>query len=273
MNEVMELFRQFPHAIGAGLLTAVVCSLLGVYVILKRMVFIGITLAETATCGVALAFVLSWPPVAGAMLLTLGAVGLLAYPLETARLPRDAAMGVVFLLAAAGSILLVSHSGFGMMEVKALLYGDLILADAADFHVLLGVLTPILLFFLLFRRPLLNTFLDREAMLVLGGHPGWWEALYFLALGLAVSAASKIAGPLLVFAYLLLPAATALSLSKQFTFVLLLTAATALLATLLGIGISFHFDLPTNQTICVTAAGLLLLALAGRAAARTVCSA
>jgi len=257
----LSLIQSFPQAVVAGLLVASVCALLGVFVILKRVVFIGITLSEVAACGVAMAMLMRVPPFAGGVMLTLAAVALLAYPFESRRIPREAVLGVLFVLASSLSVLLVSQSGFGLQEIKALLYGDLILTSHADLCVIGAVFLPALLYFLLFIRPTLYTFLDREAAYVLGVRPALWEMLFFMVLGVTIAAASKIAGTLLVFCYLIVPPTFALLLSRRLWLVMILAVMAAMTATAIGLYASFTADLPTNQTICVAACAILALAL------------
>lgn len=252
----LDLFRQFPEAVLSGLLIAVTCGLLGVFVILKRVVFIGITLSETAVCGMALAFLLQVHPAVGAATLTLAGVGLLACPFENSRVPRDTVLGMMFLLATSGAILLVSHSGFGLMEIKALLYGDLILTSRADLLVLGVVLVPVALLQVLFLRPLLYTFLDRDAARVMGLRVRFWEMLFFIGLGLTISVASQVAGAGLVFCYLVAPPAAALLLTRRLGLVLVTAVLIGMAATLGGMALSFRYDLPTNQAIIAVAVGL-----------------
>ena len=260
---ILNLLGSFPYAIMTGIVIAIVCAWLGVFVILKRVVFIGITLSETAACGIAGALVLHVPPFAGAITLTLLAVGLLALPFESRRIPRDAVLGVLFVATSSLSVLLVSGSGHGLQEVKALLYGDLILTTPKDFFVVCATLIPALIYLALFGRPTLYAFLDREAATVLGIKPGRWELLFFIVLGLVVAAASKVAGALLVFCYLIAPAACALLLAKRLWVVLTLACFIAVLATISGLCLSFAVDWPTNQTLCLVACGLLALAGGG----------
>ncbi|MFH1968867.1 MAG: metal ABC transporter permease, partial [Verrucomicrobiota bacterium] len=234
-----SLIQSFPQAVIAGLLVASVCALLGVFVILKRIVFIGITLSEVAACGVALAMLMRVPPFAGGVVLTLAAVALLAYPFENRRIPRDAVLGILFVLASSLSVLLVSQSGFGLQEIKALLYGDLILTSHADLCVIGAVFLPALLYFLLFMRPTLYAFLDREAAYVLGVRPALWEMLFFMVLGVTIAAASKIAGTLLVFCYLIVPPTFALLLSRRLWLVMILAIMAAIAATVIGLYTSF----------------------------------
>jgi len=261
IKNLQTLVEMFPQAILGGLLIASVCALLGVFVILKRVVFIGIALSEVAACGVAAGLLFGIHPVVSASVLTLVTVALLAYPFEQERIPRDAILGVVFVLAAGLSILLVAKSGFGLQDVKALLYGDLILTSDGDLAVLAATLVPILAYVLLFLRPTLYTFLDRDAAKVLGIRAALWELLYFLALGLAVSAASKIAGALLVFCYLVVAPAAALLLAKRLGAVMLAAAGLAALCTVAGLYWSVSRDLPTNQTIAVVSCGCFGIAL------------
>ncbi len=261
MKDLETLFQLFPQAIGAGLIIACVCTLLGVFTVLKRMVFIGITLSEVAACGIAAAMIFHVHPFFGAGALTLATVAILSYPFETNRIPRDAVLGVIFVLASALSILLVSKSGFGLHEVKALLYGDLILTSSQDFMIILASLLPALACILIFIRPILYTFLDREAARLLGIRAAVWELLYFFALGLAVSAASKVAGALLIFCYLVVAPSAALLLSRQIVWVMIIAISGALASTFLGIYCSFRYDLPTNQSIVVTDCALFGLAL------------
>ncbi|NQT20241.1 MAG: metal ABC transporter permease [Planctomycetes bacterium] len=266
LEDLCTLARMFPAAIAAGFVISSVCALLGVFVILKRVVFIGITLSEAAACGIAAAMVYNFHPYVGACALTLLAVGVLAYPFETNRLPRDAVLGVIFVLTSGLSILLVAKSGFGLHEVKALLYGDLILTTDRDLTIVLATLLPVAVYLLAFLRPTVYTFLDREAARVLGLRVVLWELLYFFALGLAVSAASKVAGALLVFCYLVVAPSAALLLSRRLGLVMLLAVAAAVLSTGIGMYWSFAHDLPTNQSIAVISCAVFCLAVMVRGA-------
>ena len=252
MHDAMQcLYCQFPEALRAGLLISAVCALFGVFVILKRAVFIGITLSEVATCGVAASFLLGIPPFIGSLVLVLVAVSVLSLPFEKQRIPRDTLMGIMFIAASALSILLVSKSGQGLVEVNAVLYGDLILSSKKELYTLLVVLIPALALFLLALRPTLYSFMDREAAKVLGIRTWLWESLYFVMLGIVISATSQIAGALLIFCYLVVCPATALVLSKRINRVLFIAPLFAMAATFLGMVVSFEHDLPTNQTICI----------------------
>jgi ABC-type Mn2+/Zn2+ transport system permease subunit len=270
LDHLRTLVGLFPEALAAGLLVASACALLGVFVILKRVVFIGIALSEVAACGVAAAMLMHVHPFIGASVLTLAAVALLARPFEHARIPRDAVLGVVFVLAAAVSVLLVAQSGFGLQEVKALLYGDLILTSPGDLALLTVTLVPVAAYILLFLRPTVYTFLDRDAARVLGIRVAVWELAFFFALGLAVSAASKVAGALLVFCYLVVAPSAALLLARRLGPVLVAAVVMAIASTLVGLYWSVSCDLPTNPSIAVACSGGFVLAACGHGVRRLV---
>ena len=260
LDSVWAGFGMFPHALAAGLIIGLACSVLGIFVILKRVVFIGITLSEVAALGIALSMLLQLPPLLGAAVLTLLVVLLLAMPLEPERLPRNALMGIVFVAASALAVLVVAGSGVGLREVKTLLYGDLILTTSNDMFLMAAVLLPVLAVFLLFLRPITYTFLDREAAKVLGINVMVWEMLYFCCLGLAVSAASKAAGALLVFCYLVAPPAAGLLLGRRLPVVMLISAVIAVCGTVAGIGWSLKNDLPANQAVVVALTAFFVVA-------------
>lgn len=263
MNDgVGLLLHSFPQAIWVGTVIGAICAVFGVFVVLRRVVFIGVALSELAACGVAGAMWLHAPPLAGAALLTMGGAALLSIPSEETRIPRDAVLGAIFVGAAGLSVFFVLRSAFGLEEVKSLLYGDLILASVHDVFVMSLLLVPAVLALLAFLRPVTHVFLDREMAMVMGIGARKWELVFFLLLGLVVAVASKIVGAMLIFCYLAVPSTAALLLSRRLSRVLIIAALSAAVCTLLGLLISVTADTPTNPTICV-ASIVYLLAVAG----------
>lgn len=263
MDTMHLLVLRFPYAIASGTLVAGVCSILGVFVILKRMVFIGIAMSEVAACGIAVAMIIGLNPFLGAIALTLGAVAILAYPYEKMRVPRDVILGWVFVTASAATLAIVSKSGFGLSDVRLLLYGDLILTDHRDLVVLALVLLPVIGCYLAFLRPILDSFLDRRAAKLMGLRPAIWEGLYFILLGLTVAVASKIAGSVLVFCYLVVCPATGLLASKRFGWVSCISLCSGLFGTVAGLAAAVAWDLPANPSACLACCLILVLGAVG----------
>ena len=260
-QDAVAFVRLFPEAALCGTVMAAVCSVCGVFVVLKRIVFISIALSEAATCGLALALVFRFAPLLGASLATAVVVLLLTVSERRQRLPKDVLLGLAFLLAASVSVLLVSRHGMGLEEIQAMLYGDLIVSGPTDRRVLLWTGLPATAAILLFLRPILGVFLDREAAEVMGLRVWFWEGFYFFLLGTVISGASKSGGALLVFCLLVVVPATALLLARRVWAVLGVSAALGVAVTWAGLLTAYRADLPANPTI-ITLACLLLSAVA-----------
>ncbi|HOY65752.1 MAG TPA: metal ABC transporter permease [Candidatus Ozemobacteraceae bacterium] len=259
VSTVLEIYGT---ALPVGLLIAATGALFGVFVVLKRVVFIGVTLSEAAACGIALGLLLGWPTFVGALLTAMLVVLLLGLPFERwLNLPRDTFLGVLFVAFSAGSVVLVAKSGFGLEKVKNLLFGSLLFASPHDLWLIMGVLLPCAAWLLVSIRPTVYAFLDPDAAQVLGIRVRAMEFAFFIALGAVVAAASKIAGVLLIFCYLVVAPGTALILYHRLAGVLALSVVVACSVTFGGILISYRFDLPPNQTIGLAHCLVFLLAM------------
>ena len=259
ITSFFEVSREFPVALLCGCLLAATCGSFGVFVLMRRLGFISIALSECSACGIAAASLCGIPPLTGATTMTLLAVCALSTDWERLRIPRDAILGAVFVFASALSVLLVSRSGMGLLEVKALLYGDLLLASTHDLMQIAMIHIPLLACLLLFLRSLLFSFMDNAGAKVAGLPVRVLELAFFVALGMLISSAAKTAGSLLVFCYLVVPPATGLLLSRRLWAVMLLTVLCGLTATLIGLTASYHWDLAGNQCIIIAACVLLVV--------------
>lgn len=264
METLKEILQIFPHAIAAGLIIAAVCSFLGVFVVLKRVVFIGAVLSEAATCGIAIALFYHANPFLGAVILTFGAVTVLACCGEEVRVPRDAVLALLFILFSSLGILFVSKSAFGLEEVKSFLYGDLILTSPHDLKVLFWAIVPPAVLIFIFLRPIVYAFADRDQAKILRISPRFWELLFYYILGLAISTSSKLGGMLLIFCHLVISPMNGLMAANRLKNVLAVSIASALFSTLAGFYISYREDLPTNQVIAVISCLGLIFGMASK---------
>ncbi len=259
------VFDIYGAAFPVGLAIAGAGALFGVFVVLKRVVFIGVTLSEAAACGIALGLLVGWPPFVGGLLTAMVVVVLLGLPFERwLNLPRDTLLGVLFVAFSGGSIVLVAKSGFGLEQVKTLLFGSLLFASSQDLRLIMAVLVPCTAWLLISLRPTSYAFLDPDAASVLGIPVKALELAFFAALGAVVAAASKIAGVLLIFCYLVVAPGVALLLYHRLAGVLAIAVGVAWLATVGGILVSYRFDLPPNQTVGLVHCAMFLLAVLTR---------
>ena len=274
MLDAILLFRE---ALYGALVIAVACSVIGVYVVLRRIVFVGAALAQLSSAGIALSVWLTGMglasgftahPLAMSLLVTLS--GALFFGLGgggRARLPQDATIGAAYVLAAAMGILLIAKAATGEVH-EIFLQGNILGITRADTLVLVGTSLPVLLVHLVFYKEFLFVSFDRETARTLGYHVTFWNLLLYLTLGIVIAFAMQFAGVLLVFNFLVLPAVTGLLIARSMagTFVSALLAGVS--AAVIGFSLSVPFDLPTGPTIIAISGVLALIAWLTRLAQR-----
>ena len=266
MLDAVLLFRE---ALYGALVIAVACSVLGVYVVLRRIVFVGAALAQLSSAGIALALWLAGVgltlrlvthPTAMSLLVTLAGVVFFAVGgAGRARVPPDATIGVTYAIAAAAGILLISKAATGEAH-DIFLQGNILGITRADTLVLLAVTVPVLLLHVAFYKEFLFVSFDRETARTLGYNVTLWNLLLYLTLGLVIAFAMQFAGVMLVFDFLVVPAVTGLLLARSMAGTFATAVAAAVLAAVVGFSLSVPFDLPSGPAIIAVSGVLALLA-------------
>ena len=266
MFESVLLFRE---ALYGALVIALACSVLGVYVVLRRIVFVGAAIAQLSSAGIALAMYLSGLGVAGAvtghptvMALLVTLAGALFFGMEGGSrgpVPPDATIGVAYAVAAAAGILLIAKAKSGEAH-DIFLQGNILGITRADTLVLLGVSVPVLLVHLVFYKEFLFVSFDRETARTLGYRVTFWNLFLYFTLGLVIAFAMQFAGVILVFNFLVLPAVTGLLLARSMRGIFALAVLSGLLAACIGFSLSVPFDLPSGPTIIAVSGALALIA-------------
>jgi zinc transport system permease protein len=266
----------FRDALYGALVIGVACAVLGVYVVLRRIVFVGAALAQLSSAGIALAYWLAgtgWArgaathPLLMSLLVTL--VGVLFFAVGGAgrRVPPDATIGVTYAAAAALGILLIAKATAGEAH-DIFLSGNILGITRHDTYVLLAVTVPVLLLHALFYKEFLFVSFDRETARTLGYRVTFWNLLLYLSVGLVIAFAMQFAGVLLVFNFLVLPAVTGLLLSRSMRGAFTWAVAAAVTASAVGFGLSIPFDLPSGPSIIAVSSALTLVAWLVRSAQR-----
>jgi zinc transport system permease protein len=266
LNEILLGLQLNLHGVIAGLLVALICGYLGVYVVLKRIVFVGASLAQISSAGIALAFLLGlyYPAVAKAPLvvsLAVTLVGVLIYSQQTLsrKIPQDAIIGIGYLIASALTLIFIVRSPKGMDDVKELLDGNIITVSTHDLVVMTILFAGVGLLHFLFYKQFLFTAFDPEMASTQNYRTRGWELLFYLLLGLTISVGIQYAGLLAVFAYLVIPAVTGLLVARRMPTAFLVACASALVSTFLGFCWAITGDLPTSPPIIAISALLLAL--------------
>lgn len=237
----------------------VTCAYLGVYVVLRRIVFVGATLAQISSAGIALGILTGWSPSGLSLGLTLLAVLFFAHPMFGRRWPQDAVLGVLFTVSGAAAILLVAHTARGNEEVVNLLQGNLLALGAAEARLLAAAFAGLLLAHLVFYKEFLYLSFDPAMAATQGYRAGLWNLGFYALLGLAIALAIKSIGVLLMFAFLVIPASLGLVVARRLAWVFVVAGASAALAVFVGIWLSYLWDFPSAPMIVAVMGGFLAL--------------
>ncbi len=265
-------FLLFPALLGSSVL-GLVCPLVGAYLILRRTVFLGLTLPQIAGAGVAFAFWLHHMGLlshmggsertvgmVGSLLFTFLGMGLLGYLEHRGKGLGDGRLAAAYSLAGALTILFIVFNPAGEVEILSLLKGEVIALSRTEIKILLGVFGSVLAGMVLFRREFLLASFDRDlAFLLKGGNLVWDITLYLLA-GLSIAIGVIMAGPLLIFGFLVLPPLAARPLVRGMTSFLSLSSLLGVLMAFFGFYLSVRLDLPLGPTDVTVGCCLVFLA-------------
>jgi len=273
---LIDMFQYgfIQRALLAGSLIAVLCAVLGVFLVLRRLSLIGDGLAHVTFGSVALALFVNITPLAVTLaaipLVMLSSVGILKL-MERARVFGDAAVGIVASLGIAVGVLLAGLSGGFSVDLFSYLFGN-ILSVSREEVILAAILFVIIIAAVsLYYNELLAVTFDEELARTSGVHTGRVNMILVLLTSLIVVLAMKVAGIMLVSSLIVLPAVTALQIATGFRTALILAAACALLSVVTGIIASFVLNIPAGATIILLNFLLFLCAFLGRRFVRDSC--
>ena len=265
MLETVLLFRD---ALYGSLVIGITCAVLGVYVVLRRIVFVGAALAQLSSAGIALALFLGgfsltaalgrYPTVVALVVTLLGAM---FFGLGGGRrlISSEASIGVTYAVAAAFGILLVAKASHGEAH-DIFLQGNILGITRRDTLVLLGVSVPVLLLHAVFYKEFLFVSFDRETARTLGYKVNVWNLLLYFTFGVIIASSMQFAGVLLVFNFLVLPAVTGLLLARTMGTTIAWAVASALIAVVVGFSLSVPFDLPSAPAMIAISGVEVLIA-------------
>jgi zinc/manganese transport system permease protein len=238
---------------------------LGVHVLAREVVFVDIALAQIAALGATAAFLLgyeldTWESYASGLGATvLGALVLSLTRSRRRRVSQEAVIGVVYAVSAAGAVLLADRAPHGTEHVRSMLVGSLLAvrgSEVVEVAILYG-LVGLLHWFC--RRPFFLISTDPDGAFAEGWRVRLWDFLFYTSFGVVVTSSVRVAGVLLVFSYLIVPALAATAVGGTIATRLAIGWAFGALVSVLGVAASASLDLPTGATI-VCAFGVTLLA-------------
>lgn len=260
-----EFFRQ---GLVASLLVGGLCGMLGVYIILRRMSYIGHGLSHAVFGGAVVAYVASINFYIGAGLWGFFSALLINATARRRRIGADAAIGIVTTASFAVGVALISKTRSFTRNFEAALFGNILGVTPLDLVVVAVVTAGVAAFILLFYKRLLFMTFDPEVAPIYGVNVRVVDSLFALAMAATIVASINVVGVTLIAATLVIPSTTARLLTDSFGRMIVLSTVIGAVAGGLGMYTSYWLDVSSGATIVLLEAGIFLLVFTGTALAR-----
>jgi ABC-type Mn2+/Zn2+ transport system permease subunit len=258
------------RALLAGLLASAATAVVGTWVVLRGLTFLGDALAHGVIPGLALAVLWGFSPIAGAFVAALVMSGAVTLVSRRARVREDTGIGLLFVGMLALGVVIISRSDSFATNVTSVLFGDVLGVTTGDLRGQAVGAAAVVLVSVVLYRPFLALAFNEDKAATLGMRPGLTHAALMVLLATAIVASFQAIGTLLVFGLLIGPPATASLLVRRVPLIMVTAVALGALAVVGGLAISFHHDTAGGATIAGLAVTEFFVVLACQELARAL---
>ncbi|MBK9307433.1 MAG: metal ABC transporter permease [Nitrospira sp.] len=237
------------------------CSIIGVFVVLRGLAFVGAGTSHAAFAGVALGYLIGWPPLLLAIVFGLATVWITGWVEERGRMKLDVSIGILYTTTMSLGILFIGLMKTYNAEVYGYLFGSVLSVTPEEIRIIGGLSILVLGLIVVFSKELYFIAFDQE-MAEASGVPA--RHIFFLLLtlvALTVVVSLKTVGAILVFAMILIPASTAYQLTHSLRTLTLYSAAIGIFTSVAGVLISAIWDVPSGPAIVLLATTLFFIAM------------
>lgn len=248
----------------AGSFIAVLCAMLGLFLVLRRLSLIGDGLSHVSFGAIALGLFFGIHPLYVAIPVVVIASYFIFRLTEKAKIHGDAAIGIVSAIGIAGGVILASLSRGFNVDLFSYLFGNILAISTQEVYLSLGLSLVVLIIIVLLYHDLFSVTFDSEYARIIGVKTERINLILIFLTAITVTLAIKVVGIMLVSALLILPATTALQIARGFRSAMLIAIATAITSVLLGITASFLLNLPAGATVVICNAIFFGIALASK---------
>ncbi len=277
MKDIILIFQPsflLHNALWGCIAVGFFCPVIGVYFMLRRMVLLGVALPQISASGISLAFFLQGLGVAwtfhagepndrllalmGSSVLTVLAILALASLERRGEGTTDSRIGATYAFAYAAAILFVSSNASGKSEMLSMLQGEVVSVNHEDLQILIVVYAVLAALLLFFNRQFVLVSYDRQSAKVMGKNVMFWDVFLYLIIGFAISIGVLIVGPMLTFAFLVVPPLAARRFCRSMRSFFVISSLLGGISAAIGFYLSYHLDWPLSPTaIAVTAIALV----------------
>jgi len=248
---VLEILQYsfMQKALVTSIAISIACSILGVFLILKKYSLIGDGLAHISFGGIALGMFARVSPYITALLFgVIGALGIMKLK-EKARLFGDTAIGIVSYASLGFGIFLASLAQGFNVNILSYLFGNILAISTSEMIVSIALAILVIILIFLFYSDLFALSFDEESARTSGVKVNFLNSMLIIMTAVTIVASMRVVGLLLASAMILLPAASAFQISKSFKGTIIISAVIAIISVIAGLFLSYTFDFATSGTI------------------------
>lgn len=266
MHWLLEPFQYdfILRALFAGALAAITCSLVGTWVVIRGMSFMGDALAHGVLPGIAVAFIIGIDVAIGAFLSAIVMVLGINLVNRASRLSTDTGIGLLFVGMLALGVAIISRTKSFTGDLTSFLFGSVLGITTADLWVQLVAAVVTLLAVVVFHRMFLALSFNAQKAAALGLRPRLAHLVMLVLVAIAVVASFRAVGTLLVFGLLVAPPATAALVVRRVPAMMALSCAIGVASVALGLVFTYHFDTAAGATMAGTTVAVFFVVLAAR---------
>lgn len=254
MLEILEQYNFLVNASIAAILSGVACGVVGSYIVARRLVFLSGGITHSSFGGIGIAYYMGWNPILGALAFAIMSALGIEYMSGRGKLKEDSAIGILWSLGMAIGIIFVFLTPGYAPNLMTFLFGNILLVSTANLLWLAVLDVALLTVFGLFYRPIIYTALDKEYAKSAGVPVTLISYAMMVLLATAIVLNIKVVGIMLLISLLTMPVAIVGNMTHNLKKIMVLSSITAAGATLLGILISYHINIPSSATTIVALA-------------------
>jgi len=279
IREILAPDFLLKNSVWTSLLVGFAAPLVGRYLFLRRLVFMGVALPQISSCGIAFAFALQgWGLIRhahdtaeehalallGSTVFTLIAIMTFAVFERRERSSPEARIGAFYVLAGAASILLLVKNPVGEHGMLEMLKGEIISVTDGELKFTAAMFLIATLPLFIFRKQFLMVSYDREMAITLKKRILFWDGFLFVLIGLTISTSVLSVGPLVTFGFLLLPPLIAHQFARTMWQFAIASSLIGGISAFIGFAFAYRWDLPVGATDVVLLGLVLFLAWLGK---------
>lgn len=266
MEGILEAFEPafMQRALAGSLVAVVATSIVGTWVVVRGLAFLGDALAHGVIPGIALAVLWGFSPVVGALGAALLMSGLVTVVSSRTAIREDTGIGLLFVGMLSLGVVIVSRAQSFTTEVTSLLFGDVLGVTRADIGGQVVAALVVVVVTAVFYRPFLALAFNRDKAQTLGMHPGMAQAVLLGLLAVSIVASFQAIGTLLVFGLLVGPPATASLVVRRIPAIMAVSIAFGALAVVVGLELSYHHGTAGGATMAGLAVAQFFVVLVAK---------